>query len=88
MDLKTNGANNSSPIHLDKNIIAELVSKYKELDIAVTDPEWDEKKQNYKIDTLLRYNKMVHNFKKTKIFHLLIDSYLKIKSLTSKKRQY
>ena len=48
MDTKTNGANNSSPIHLDKNIIAELVSKHKDLDIAVTDPEWDEKKQNYK----------------------------------------
>ena len=48
MDIKTNGANNSSPIHLDKNIIAELVSKHKELDIAVINPEWDEKKQNYK----------------------------------------
>ncbi len=48
MDIKTNAARNSSGIHLDKNIITELVSKYKELDIAVTDPEWDEKKQNYK----------------------------------------
>ena len=48
MDIKTNAARNSSGIHLDKNIITELVSKYKELDIAVTDPEWDKKKQNYK----------------------------------------
>ena len=56
------------------------------LDLRYFNP--DKKKQNYKIDTLLRYNKMVHNFKETKIFHLLIDSYLKIKSLTSKKRQY
>ena len=48
MDIKTNGARNSSAIHIDKNIITELVSKYKDLDIAVTDPEWDEKKKNYK----------------------------------------
>ena len=33
---------------LDKNIIAELVSKHKELDIAVTDPLWERKKTNYK----------------------------------------
>jgi len=48
MDTKINGAINSSAIHIDKNIITEVISKYKDLDIAVTDPEWDEKKQNYK----------------------------------------
>ena len=48
MDTKTNGARNSSAIHIDKNIITEVLSKYKELDIAITDPLWDEKKQNYK----------------------------------------
>ena len=48
MDIKTNGARNSSAIHIDKNIITELVSKYKELDIAVTDPEWNEEKKDYK----------------------------------------
>ena len=48
MDIKTNGARNSSAIHIDKNIITEVLSKYKELDIAVTDPLWNEKKQNYK----------------------------------------
>ena len=48
MNIKQNGSTKAEPFHLDKNIIAELVSKHKELDIAVTDPEWDEKKQNYK----------------------------------------
>lgn len=48
MDIKTNAARNSSSIHLDKNIITELVSKYKELDIAITNPEWNEEKQDYK----------------------------------------
>ena len=48
MDTKINGAINSSAIHIDKNIITEVISKYKDLDIAVTDPKWDEKKQNYK----------------------------------------
>ena len=48
MDTKINGAINSSAIHLDKNIIAELVSEHKELDIAVTDPEWNEEKKDYK----------------------------------------
>ena len=48
MNIKQNGSTKAEPFHLDKNIIAELVSKHKELDIAVTDPLWDEKKQNYK----------------------------------------
>ena len=48
MALKTNGARNSSPIHIDKNLITEILSRHKELDIAITDPVWDEEKQNYK----------------------------------------
>ena len=48
MALKTNGARNSSPIHIDKNLITEILSRHKDLDIAITDPEWDEEKQNYK----------------------------------------
>ena len=48
MDIKQNGSTKAEPFHLDKELITELVSKYKELDIAVTDPHWDEKKQNYK----------------------------------------
>jgi len=48
MDIKQNGSTKASAIHIDKNIITEVISKYKDLDIAVTDPEWDEKKQNYK----------------------------------------
>ena len=37
MDIKTNGARNSSAIHIDKNIITEVLSQHKELDIAVTE---------------------------------------------------
>ena len=48
MDIKQNGSTKAEPFHIDKNIITEVISKYKDLDIAVTDPEWDEKKQNYK----------------------------------------
>ena len=48
MDIKANGARNSSAIHIDKKIITEVLSKYKDLDIAITDPEWNEEKQNYK----------------------------------------
>ena len=48
MNIKQNGSTKAEPFHLDKNIITEVISKYKDLDIAVTDPEWDEKKQNYK----------------------------------------
>ena len=33
---------------VDIRIITELTSKYKDLDIAITTPEWDEEKQNYK----------------------------------------
>ena len=48
MDIKQNGSTKAEPFHIDKNIITEVLSQHKELDIAVTDPEWDEKKQNYK----------------------------------------
>ena len=48
MDIKQNGSTKAEPFHIDKNIITEVISKYKDLDIAITDPEWDEKKQNYK----------------------------------------
>jgi len=33
---------------VDIRIITELTSKYKDLDIAITTPEWDEEKKNYK----------------------------------------
>ena len=33
---------------VDIRIITELTSKYKDLDIAITTPELDEEKQNYK----------------------------------------
>ncbi len=48
MDIKQNGSTKAEPFHIDKNIITEVLSKHKDLDIAVTDPLWDEKKQNYK----------------------------------------
>ena len=48
MDIKQNGSTKAEPFHLDKELITELVSKYKELDIAVTDPEWNEEKKDYK----------------------------------------
>ena len=33
---------------VDIRIITELTSKYKDLDIAVTDPQWNEEKKDYK----------------------------------------
>jgi len=48
MDIKQNGSTKAEPFHIDKELITEVLSKYKELDIAVTDPLWNEKKQNYK----------------------------------------
>ena len=48
MDIKQNGSTKAEPFHIDKQHISEIISKYKDLDIAVTDPQWDEKKQNYK----------------------------------------
>ena len=44
----TKAANNAAASDVDIGIITELLQKHKDLDIAITTPELDEEKQNYK----------------------------------------